>query len=405
MEVIPTKLEEITPLWFSKVISGALVKPETFKIVPNVIGCLSILARVKFEAEFLENNESKEFNLIVKLVPDGGGVLEWAREIVMVEKLDQVEIHTYKTLLPDLIAEIPELRKYICDFHFAGIREADSKRDLPYASVIVMEDLTPQGYSTILYNGYFPTDEFRQGLDFLATFHVAGKAVEFRRKGTMREIYPWFPDWLNSRAVADPALRIPGVFTYFTDAFPKVYKFLAEYSKPSIIPILEPIEKEAVVIFNRIMEAGQIYPCVAHGDLFSHNILLNRTEPSKTIKIIDWQLIAYADPLFDLALYILTTLNVETLNPVAVSRAVRMYYEKYEELCMEKGLPLQRTADEFEKSFNTWGLAYGVICYVISVEPFSSVEGRDVAAKKIIHVFELLIALNVPKFMLSLLSV
>jgi len=89
--------------------------------------------------------------------------MDWARDIVMIERYDQVEIHAYQTFMPALIQELPELKQYICDIYFAGIQE-DVDKGIPNSSIqlLVMEDLEPQGYRTILFNENFPEKQFLQ---------------------------------------------------------------------------------------------------------------------------------------------------------------------------------------------------------------------------------------------------
>ena len=394
---LPINVDEVTAPWFSKILKDVHIKPETFKMVPNAqdgTGFLSMIARVEFETEPAENDKNfrKKYNLIVKLIPDAESFLPEARDCILEGKYDMVEINTYQQIFPELIREVPGLKKYVCEVYFAGIQEEDKLNKTPYTSVLVLEDLKPLGYFTKVFNETFSPDEFAQGIDFLASFHVASKCLELKEKKTIPEIYPWFKNWM----VIENG-KVPSFFQHCPTGFESIYEFLAEQSKPALIPIYKKLDLQISKILEVILLAGLEYPCAAHIDLWSHNILVSR-DGSKPIQVIDWQLLAYTDPMMDLAVYILTTLPLGSLNPAGISKALRAYYVRYTELCREKNIPEERNFEEIEKFFNTYGLGFVVIWYAMSSRPIRNVPGSEA---KFLRVLELLVELGTPEFLLS----
>ena len=394
---LPINVDEVTAPWFSKILKDVHIKPETFKMVPNAqdgTGFLSMIARVEFETEPAENDKNfrKKYNLIVKLIPDAESFLPEARDCILEGKYDMVEINTYQQIFPELIREVPGLKKYVCEVYFAGIQEEDKLNKTPYTSVLVLEDLKPLGYTTKIYSETLSTNEFEQGIDFLASFHVASKCLELNHKKTIPEIYPWFKNWM----VVENG-EVPSFFQTCSGGFENICEFLAEQSKPSLIPIYKKLELETSKILAVVILAGLEYPCAIHIDLWSHNILVNQ-DSSKPIQVIDWQLLAYTDPMIDLAVYMLTTLSLDSLNAADIFKALRFYYEKYAALCRDKNIPEERSFEEIEKFFNTYGLGFVIIWYAMSCRSIRAIPGSEA---KLLRVLELLVELGIPDFLLS----
>jgi len=395
--MLPVTFDDLTPSWFSDIL-GVQVNPKTFKTAPNAqagMGFLSMLVRVEFEAETPGNGTTtpKKYNLIVKLLPDEHSFLDGARDIIVEDKIDRLEVNTYRYLLPDLIHEIPELEKYICKLYFAGIQEEDIRTKTPYTSVLVLEDLRPLGYTTKLYNETIREQEFAQGLDFLASMHAASKSLEHRKGMKIPEIYPWFRNWL------DPAAEGKGsgssMFSYFPAGFQAVYKFLEEQGKSELMQQYKNIEPRVTNIDEGVLLAARDHACLIHTDMWSHNVLVN-DDLEKPVKVVDWQLIAYADPMFDLAIFVLSTLPKESMNPAGISKAFGTYYKRYTELCTEKKVPVGRTLVEMENFLMTYGLSFALGWFVLTAIAATSIPN---SGEKLIRALELFVELGTTDFL------
>jgi thiamine kinase-like enzyme len=176
-----------------------------------------------------------------------------------------------------------------------------------------------------------------------------------------------------------------------------VEKFLAEKNKTSLIPIYKALKSTTHRIMEVILKAGKEHATTTHTDPWSHNILVN-SDPQKPIKLIDWQLLGYTDPAFDLVIFVLTTLPEESLNAAGIKRALRSYYDRVEELSKVKNIPLTRTFEDFERFFNTHALAFQLVWYVTGCPAIRSVPGAD---DKYLRILELFVELGNPQFILS----
>ena len=400
--LLPANAEQVTAAWFSSILKDVHVNPETFKRTVNAqegTGFLSMVARVEFETEKSESKSdsnqtiTEKHNLIVKLVPESTAYLTQSRDFILGSKCDQTEINTYQKVLPELIQEIPELKKYICGFRYGETQEEDKANNIGYSSVLVLEDLKPQGYATKMFTETLSANEFAQGIDFLASFHVASKCLERRKNAIIPEIYSnWFKNWM----VPEDG-KIHGVFQFATIGYADVYKFLTECSKPDLIPSYKKLEPENKKMIRAIQAAAQKYPCGTHTDLWSQNMLVNQ-DSSQPIKVIDWQLFGYTDPMIDVVIYILTTLPLDSLNAPDISQAIRSYYDRYTELSQDKNIPEERAFEEMEIFFNTYGMGFILIWYVMSV---SGIRFFPSSEPKLLRVLELFVELGTPDFLLS----
>jgi len=389
---LPTELDDITPDWFSNILKTP-VNPSTWKSFHNVhdgTGFLSLMARIEFEDEANEKH-----NYIVKLLPSMNSSVESAREIVLNDKFDKIEIESYRELLPKLTKEFPVLENYICKAIYAEIQNEDVKAGIPYSSVIVMEDLKPMGYSTIHFTELINEKIFYQGLDFLGNFHVSSLCLEKKAKSSLPNIYPWSVNWYNPDTYEES--KLPGLFSLLPGAIPFVFQVLERNSKDHLMPIFKKIGANMNDILIKILRKGQQHPCLIHGDLWPHNFLIHQDKP---IKVIDWQLLGYTDPTYDLACYIISTLNAETLDVESVEKALVYYYNLYEKLCKQHGLTPSRTWEEFKKQFYTYGIGFAQVWAMSGGECLANMkcDGND----KLVKIYELFETLKAQEFLVSL---
>jgi len=351
-----------------------------------------MLVRVEFETE-TDDAARKKYNLIVKLLPENDS----NRSAALDAKMDLIEINTYKYLLPDMIKEVPALEKYICPFHYGGIQEAGPGTKTSYASVLVLEDLRPLNYIVRMFTEDLTESEFNQGIDFMATFHFASKYLEHRKGATLPEIYPWFPKWLNSMDDLRKG-ELPNIFATFGESFVEIYKFL-EQRNPVLIPHYKIVETRIKKMFLAVLLAAQKHPCGTHMDLWPHNLLVDSNH-EKPVKIIDWQILGYTDPMIDFGIYIIYTMSIQSLNAAGISRALEIYFNRYKELCEEYNRPLERTLEEFRTFLMTYVMAFGM-AWVPMFGPGFILEIPG-AETKYLRVLELFVELGTTDFMVSI---
>jgi hypothetical protein len=335
----------------------------------------------------------KRYNLIVKMIPDSGN--PETRERVIRAGLDKFEILAYQQPLREMVKEVLELRKYICDLHFAGIQEEDTEKGLPYASVLVLEDLKPQGYTTPLYSKSLTKDQFDQGLHFLATLHCASKSLERKHGSKLPEIYPW----LRNLSVPIQDGRPPPFVSFLPFGFANLYDFLEENGRSSQIAIFKKLEPGVAMMMKALLYEPKSKHSLAlcHMDLWSHNILVHTQKP---IKVIDWQASKYTQPLYDLAGYMAMTLPLDFLNGEGISAALHAYFNKYAQLCGASEVLIDRNWTETQKFFSSRALPFGLLWFVLCFESSRNVPGSKTRLLKTIDFF---LALEVPGTLESLL--
>jgi len=371
--------EDITPEWTSKVL-GTQVSSKDFIIESNIqagSGFLSNMVRLSCKSV----DGQTDYRFIIKLLPKG----EEMRGLVISEKFDKTEINFYQKVAPELMKICPDLREYLCHSYYGNVREEEG---FPYTSVLVMEDLKPQGYYTINFAEEESPEQIQEVLEFMAKFHYAGLLLEKQQKKKLPEIYP-FLAWFSEKSLfyemgkagfagLNALLMDHGVSKDVADMFQE----LTPYSD-KIIKLVEAASKE--------------FPCLIHGDLWSNNLLFNHS-PQYHTKVIDWQILGYKDPSYDVAVTIVSSLPKDQLTKETTDKYFREYYDMFVKICKERGHPdlVTRTWDQFLNHCNTFGMSFTLLWFLMASEPFA------LNYPRLMKIYEFLAnEVKVPEFVLS----
>lgn len=142
--IVPLSAEEITTRWLSEALKIE-ISPKDFTLFTNVqagSGFMSNVIRITCKPE---SDDKKVFNLIIKILPSD----EAFKALVTSEKFDKTEIYFYEKIVPKLVEIVPDLKPYLCPFYYGNVQEVDQTKGHKYASVLILEDLKPQGNYTI----------------------------------------------------------------------------------------------------------------------------------------------------------------------------------------------------------------------------------------------------------------
>jgi len=396
---IPKDLKEITPEWISQILNVS-IDLKTWKCPSNVsdgTGFLSLMARIEFESE----NPFKKHNYVVKLIPPVESSLEGARDIMLNDKFDKIEIEAYKSLLPMLLKENPALEQNLCKVVYAEVQEENLSVGQTYSSVIILEDLKTASFSLVGYGDLIDKKYFYQGLDFIANFHVASHSLEKKLKKPISEVFPWTKNWYSPELYDAhvPTNTMPGLYRFIVNGFPHLFKLLGDKTELAhLTPTFRKIESNIRPIMQNLFRAAQEFPVIIHGDLWPHNYLIHESLP---MKVIDWQLTGYTDPIIEVAFFIVLSSNIEDLNLKSVEARCKYYYELYEKLCKDRGMVPTRNWVDFQNFFMTFGLAYAMLMVMSGAECFPSIKN---GIEKNIKTYQLFDELKVPEFMLSLVA-
>lgn len=216
--------------------------------------------------------------------------------------------------------------------------------------IIIMENLTIRNYSTYF---RFTLDQTRNGLKSIAEMH--GASILYEQKKTSEEGKEFKLGNEYSQIFEEKFFDIYNknsfIYSHFEEGY-KCIKKLLEY-----LPQTEPYGEEFLGKLEQInfMEIFRedlgLKKVCSHGDLWRRNVLFQ--EPTKHCKIIDFQMLRYCDPSFDVLSFIYFNFPLSSLKDHR-SDLLKYYYESLasftEDLAREV-LPFaefMRSVDHFE---------------------------------------------------------
>jgi len=182
------------------------------------------------------------------------------------------------------------------------------------------------------------------------------------------------------------------MYSRFCGGFKDVMNILEPNS--AVAKVYQNLAPHADAIFRNVLNGSQ-EKCIIHGDLWPCNILVH-SDDRKSIKVIDFQMLGYADSTYDLPPFILSSLSLESLQSEFVLQAARDYFV----FRSNAGIKfVHERREEFLQFFRTYSLSYGLIWFVISCRPLATSVDY---IPKLIRVFELLYEMNVLEFISSI---
>ena len=99
--------------------------------------------------------------------------------------------------------------------------------------------------------------------------------------------------------------------------------------------------------------------------------------PSAVPKVIDWQLLGYKDPTFDLRVAIVSNIPESEMKMESVMGYIKHYYETFGKEVAKAGCPevLRRDWEKFSEFCISWGMVYTLLWFVnpFASNPFSNV--------------------------------
>ena len=346
---VPTTAEGYTPEWVSKAL-GIPISPQNFELTGNVqegTGFLSSIFRISCHTEPKDDEKSRQLNLIVKTLPAGESEFEkMNRQLSVDQNFDIIEINFYKYVLPDIIKELPELESYLCKFYTGFISQQ------PRNSVIILEDLKAQCYYSVNFlTGELNQPQIEQGVKFIAKFHYAGNAVLHKKEAkTPNEMYPFLAGMKGEFSLRN----------YFLEGYSTLDEFFASQNRsPEFRRYFAQLGTDPSEIVDSIFAELYKPKSLLHGDPWVNNVLLNDNPDLPSVKFIDWQLVTAGDPVWDIALTIVTFLPASKLNKENVVSLFKLYFDTYVDYCRRNELDvlITREYEEFLRDFLTYGMS------------------------------------------------
>ncbi|KAK7574187.1 hypothetical protein V9T40_011378 [Parthenolecanium corni] len=244
------------------------------------------LPRLKFTYKERRKTESGKAVLkIPSLTPSPNDPNEQLRKTNMLDR----EEHFYKTILPKLY-ELGECKP------FAPILYAATE-----AKVLVLEDLSADGFQPGDQFNQLDLDQSRISLDLLATYH----ALSY---GYLRDVLLTDPGWNLIRSY-QPILKN----RLKKDSFDKFCTMIKPYLTQSLYQKISRLQNK-ILATPKIPEPLSM-TVIIHGDFRKNNILFKYKENKVCeAKLINWQLSRTANPVLDLIYFFVTSVPIEIIE-------------------------------------------------------------------------------------------
>ncbi|ODN02303.1 hypothetical protein Ocin01_04386 [Orchesella cincta] len=327
------------------------IKVIDFDIGPGFAGdgrisTLSDLLSLRVRFLISGSDEEKTENWIVKIPPNDRA----DREMAQMAQVDKREIHFYTEALPELedwgksrdaSLSVGVPRCYFAKYHNTQPQVEDDDGTIlsDAESVLVLEDMRPNGYSMRDFNSGLSLDEAFAALREIATIHALS--------------------WAMQETTDDMALDDKWDFAYRPQKAASAYKIMIEQGFPTLADFLDRQQPDGPDILNKLKalhpKAAELLcellepppppapSCLTHMDFWCNNLLFRkRTPPDGTASgengnvvngnghcssssgdedgdsgsdteclIVDWQMMAISRPTHDVALLLFTSLTPE----------------------------------------------------------------------------------------------
>lgn len=254
----------------------------------------------------------------------------------------------------------------------------------------MLEDLKPQGYYTINFAGEETSEQIKEVVTFMAKFHYAGMVLEKNKGEALPKVY----DFLQGASGSETSL----FYEMAKGGFAEVQQLLKDYeAQDKVVEAYQKLAPYSGQIIKKVEAAGKEFATTVHGDLWSNNLLFN-DNPNYHTKVIDWQLLGFKDPNYDLAVTIVSSIPMKHLSKEMVEAHLKHYYATFVKECEKSGSSslVSRNYEEFSKFFYTWGMSYTLLWFLMASDPFS------LNFKRLVKIYEFLVVeVNVPEFLMS----
>ncbi|XP_065334694.1 uncharacterized protein LOC135935971 [Cloeon dipterum] len=331
---------------------------EVSKGTSSVQGFMSCILRVRATCTVGNDSETKTAQFIVKSMP----TLEAQKAVVQDMRLFDQEIAFFTKCLPTMKKRCPDLKVVNCLFAHS-------------ASTIVMEDLSQNGFTTLMKN-------FEDTKDQLLTFGQARMAI---RELAKLHASSQGTDWLKIM----PEFFEKDILLEVDDG-KSCKQMVCNSIRGSVIPILEHIYRDETSKIQKYVDwirdfEGNVFPFIlkvnkanpryqnalCHGDFGVHNFMV-RSHPDSgdEIKIIDLQTVHFAPVHSDLLYFFYLGLKGD-FRVQHEEALLRTYVEQFNASCNHTPDPID--LDQFIMDYDENRL-FGILM-AISMCPIPFVGG------------------------------
>ena len=291
--IIPSSLKDLTPEWMSNALGQHGIDTKVTSVmhepISDAAGANGITVRLK--VAYATGSKPGPPSMIIKLPASAPAV----KQVAIRQQFYQNEIHFYNEFADRLNVKIPQI-------YYSGI---DEPAEL-YA--ILLEDMAPA-----IAGNDFTGCTYDEAL--LIVNEIAKLHAQWWNNPELDAI-PWLPR-------GEPNVDLAHV-RFQETILPAVMNNFGHIFSPKVKSVVESYCKNFSTIVDMISDTPNT---LTHSDYRLVNLLIGGESPSQTVTVVDWQRVAKAKGLVDIAFFTVLSLSPERRREWE-SSLVESYYEQ-----------------------------------------------------------------------------
>ena len=375
--MVPTKPEQVTDEWLTKVLQDAtkkdieVLKVEGHKNEGGVLSCV-------FKA--VAQIDGQKTKLFIKTMP-----LPDQPQRVFIEDfgLDDREVETFTRILGQLETFEKEtlgqsgIKSITCRFFAGNCCQEKSNRGF----YVVMEDISSDYTMPDLDKG-MSKGQIESALKKLAYLHALSYCYGQKSGKDFTKEYPMaYHSFLEGKDSQK----------FIEEMFKRAGEGLCKSNETQLAEILENMSKKYIAKF-KIGYGGQDGRFITHGDMWSNNVMCHNSKDDCIL--IDWQFTCASSPYLDIAAMIYMSQDPDLVEKHSCEM-LKTYLNRFEEICL--AFQIKSPWDNFD-SFQTLAYKEGYLSlFVWMLVSFSPCVYTTRILDRFIYVFKKAIQLN-PEF-------
>lgn len=336
MNVI-TEIRSLEDL-IANTIKGKVIEQNVTTLLPPGENYASDLYKVELKVKV--DDEEREFHAVAKCFPRNPAV----QELSNTNLTFKLEVAWYTVVIPTLTQfqkdrGLTETLDFFQKVYGARISLDPSSNEVDENAVIITENLKYSGYTNIDRTIGFNLVQAQAILEKLAEFHAVPLAIKHHDPDLFNtNIRPHLDVWTSEKDLEAEFLK--SIFD--------VYQHIPECQ--SLMERITNTVTNSIVFRQRAVR--EPWATAVHMDLWS-NIMITTDSKNPKIIILDFQCPAYASPLADLALFLLTSVEHEViLNNF--DNLTDFYYKSFIKNLKKLSVPIEQFSKEaFLDELNT----------------------------------------------------
>ncbi|XP_046673671.1 uncharacterized protein LOC124362856 [Homalodisca vitripennis] len=295
----------VTEEWLTAVLASHLdtqVQVDRFTVRPGCDQGESVLSDIlAVNVDYTDTVASHSLSLIVKLLPQD----PFSRYFVTEAQFDLREIKFYTKVAPDLLRIQKDLLADGCEEIELPIPKClharyNADNDSVAQSVLVLENLKVQGYSSCEFSQGLTLQQAQSALEAIARLHALSLVLKVKQKLALDEKYPFL---FQTARASDSYQQL------VERGLPQLAHFLQRRpGLESVLQCLSALTPNTKDIIAALLAPEEPLCLITHTDFWCNNLLFRE---DGQCAVLDWQMVTYSRPTNDVALLLVSSLSTE----------------------------------------------------------------------------------------------